>query len=77
MELRQLAAFCEYVVRPMSEDWRTILEKVQELKLPLHPELIRDIVAWCLVTHVLLEVVKWAVYVSITWLVCRTVVQVL
>ena len=77
MELRQLAAFCEYVIRPMSEDWRTILEQIKALNLPITEGLVRDIALWSCVTHICLELVKWAVYISITWLVCRTVVQVL
>ena len=74
---KPIAAFIEYVVRPMSEDWRLIVEKLKELNVPLSPDLIRYVTFWSCITHVFLESLRLLCYVGITWLVCQTVVRVL
>ena len=74
--LKQVAAFMEYVLRPMSDDIKTIISDLKDLDLPLTEDLIRQIVKTCLATHIILELIKWAVYVTVTWMVCQTVIKV-
>ena len=72
-----MAAFVEYVLRPLSEDWRLILEKVKELDLPLTPDLIQRTAMALGLWHVLGEVIRAVCYVAVTWIVCQTVQTIL
>ena len=69
----RMAAFVEMVLRPLSEDWRLIVEKVVELKLPITPDLIKDTAIALGLWHVIGEIIRAACYISITWIVCQTV----
>lgn len=72
----RLAAFVEYVVRPMSEDWRRILEQMVALQVPLTPDLIKWM-AWTLgIWHLLGELIRAFCYLGVTWLICQVIVKV-
>ena len=73
----RMAVFVEYVLRPLSEDWRLILEKVKELDLPLTPDLIQRTAMALGLWHVLGEAIRAVCYVAVTWIVCQTVQTIL
>ena len=77
MDPKQLAAFAEYVVRPLSEDWRKILEELRALQLPITPQEIRRLAVWLGCWHLLVELLRAVTYVTIAVVVCHTVAQVL
>jgi hypothetical protein len=76
MKLERWGAFAEYVLRPLSEDWRIILEKVRELDLPITPDLIQRTAIAIGLWHVIGEIIRAASYVAVTWVICQAVVQV-
>ena len=70
---QRIAAFVEYVLRPLSEDWRLILEQLKSMNVGLTPRLIKQT---CLVLgcwHLIGELVRAASYIAVTWLICQTV----
>lgn len=75
-KLKQAAAFVEYVLRHMSEDIKEIISELKALGFPISEEIVKYVVRKCLVTHIVLEIIKWATYLSITWMVCKTVIRV-
>ena len=77
MDATRLAAFVEYTLRPMAEDWRQILDRVKELGLPLDAATLRSVAKTVGLWHVVGEVIRAGSYVIIVWLVCQTVARVL
>ena len=71
--LDRVAVFTEYVVRPMSEDWRLILEKIQELHLPITPDLIQRTAVALGLWHVIGEIIRAVSYIAVTLIICQTV----
>ena len=74
--LTRLAAFVEYTLRPLSEDWRMILDRIHELDLPITPQLIERTAMALGLWHVVGEVIRAFSYITITWIiasVCRAV----
>ena len=69
----RVAAFIEYVVRPLSEDWRLIIEKVKELDFPITPQLIQNTAMALGLWHLAGEVIRAISYLGITWIICQTV----
>lgn len=76
-EPEKWGAFVEYVVRPMTEDWRLILDRMVELKLVPTQENLKAIGKQIAMAHVVSECVRAAVAITIAWLVCRAAVAVL
>lgn len=73
MDETRLAAFVEYVLRPLSEDWRLILEQLKSLNIGLTQETIRKTCIALGCYHLLGEVIRAMCYIVITWIVCQTV----
>ena len=77
MTPERIGAFVEYVLRPLSEDWRLILERLRELNLPLSDGVLRDTAKAIVTTHLVHELIRAATYIIITGLVCHAVIRVL
>ena len=77
MDAKAIAAFIEYCCRPLLEDVRLILEKLEELKLPIERQDIERAVKSLIVLHLVGEILRAITYISIGWLVCATVRSVL
>jgi hypothetical protein len=76
MNEQRIAAFVEYVLRPLSEDWRVILEQVKSLDIGLTQETIK-VTAFALgLWHLGGEIIRAVSYILITWLICQAVVQI-
>ena len=73
----KIQAFLEYVIRPLTDDIRQILEKLKELNLPISEKLITDTLNSLIYTHITTEIIRWITYVTITSIVCYTVVVLL
>ena len=69
----RLAAFVEYVLRPLSEDWRLILDRLEALHLGPTQETIRRLTVWLALWHLCGELIRAISYVTIVWIVCHTV----
>lgn len=70
------AAFCEYVLRPMTNDLREILEQLSQLNIGISQATIRRTVFVLGCWHMVGEVIRGASYVAVTWIICQAVVQV-
>lgn len=77
MNLERIGAFVEYVVRPLSEDWRQILEQLRSLNIGITQQTIKEMTVALGVWHLAGEVIRAVSYVVIVWLVCRVVQSVL
>lgn len=77
MDETRIAAFVEFVLRPMAEDWRLILDRIKDLGLPLDAATLRSVATTVGRWHVIGEVIRAVSYVGIVWLVCTTVRAVL
>ena len=76
LDIARVSAFVEYVVRPLSEDWRLILEQVKSLNIGLTQETIKETCFALGLWHLVGEVIRAVCYITITWIVCQTIVQV-
>ena len=76
MDEARIAAFTEYVLRPLSEDWRLILEQVKSLNIGLTQETIKETCFALGLWHLAGEVIRAACYITVTLIVCQTIVQV-
>lgn len=65
MDIKQIGAFVEYVVRPLSDDWRQILEKMQELKLPITEKAIKQVCIALGFFNLIKEIIRSITYVVI------------
>ena len=74
-DLTRVAAFIEYVVRPMSEDWRIILEKAKELNVPITEQLMLKLSVGLGFWHLLGETLRAITYILITWIICQTLIS--
>ena len=73
MNEQRIAAFVEYVLRPLSEDWRIILEQVKALDFPITSGLIQQTAMALGLWHLFGEVIRAISYVAVTWIICQTV----
>ena len=73
LSLDQIAAFTEYVARPMTEDIRLILDRVKELNLPITEEMVKKTAIAIGIWHIIGELIRAVTYVAITWIICQTV----
>lgn len=77
MSPEKLGAFIEYVCRPLLEDIRVIIEKVEELRLPIDGEVLEMIAKKMIAIHLLTEVIKGITAVSIGYMVCQAAIRIL
>lgn len=75
--LRQAAAFVEYVARPLTEDWRIILEELRQLNIGLTQQMMKDVTVALGLYHLLTEIVRGLTYIAVTWIICQIVKDVL
>lgn len=71
----RMAAFVEYVLRPLSEDWRIILEKVKELNVPITEQIIQQTVRGLGIWHVIGESIRAISFILMTWIICQTLLM--
>ena len=71
----RIGAFVEYIVRPLVEDIRLILEKAKELNLPISEGLVKRVGAGLAISHLIGEVIRAVCYITITWIICQTTLQ--
>ena len=70
MEVERIGAFVEYVCRPMVADLREILAKAEGVISKDDAKLILTSMAlW----HVVGEIIRAFTYITITWIICRTI----
>lgn len=72
MNEQRLAAFVEYVLRPLSEDWRLILDQVKSLNIGLTQRTIKDTAFALGLWHLGGECIRAVSYIVVTYLVCHT-----
>lgn len=73
MNETRVAAFVEYVLRPLSEDWRKILEELRSLNIGITQDTVRRVVIALGIWHLLGELIRAACYITIFWMACQTV----
>ena len=76
MTPERIGAFIEYVMRPLTEDVKLILEQVKSLNIGLTQETIKETCFALGLWHLGGEVIRAVCYILITWIVCQTIVQV-
>ena len=69
----RVAAFVEYVARPLVEDIRLILEQLKSLNIGITDALIKDAVLGLGCWHLLGELIRAGTYLGVTWCICQTV----
>lgn len=72
---RRLAAFIEYVVRPLTEDWRRILEELRALNVGITTKDVKTVTGILMVWHLLGEIVRAVCYIGVTWVICQAIVS--
>ena len=72
MNAQRIAAFIEMVLRPLSEDWRLILEQLKSLNIGLTQETIKQTCFALGCWHLLGEIIRACSYVAVTWVNCET-----
>lgn len=77
MNPEKLAAFIDYVCRPMIEDIRKILDRVESLKLPINRQMLESVATRLILIHLLSTLIQAISYVIITGIVCRAATLVL
>ena len=76
-ELTRISAFTEYVLRPLSNDWREILDQLKSLNIGITQETIKDTCFALGLWHLTGEIIRAVTYVIITITICRTIQTVL
>ena len=77
MSLDRVAAFTEYVFRPLTNDIRQILEQLRSLNIGITQETVKEVTFALGLWHLTGEVIRAVSYVVIVWMVCQAVVHVL
>ena len=73
MDETRIAAFTEYVLRPLSDDWRAILDQVKSLNIGLTQNTIKDTCFALGLWHLTGEIIRAVTYVLITLIICHTI----
>ena len=73
----RVAAFAEYVLRPLTDDIRQILEQLRSLNIGITQQTVKEVTMALGLWHLAGEVIRAISYVVIVWLVCRVVQSVL
>ena len=76
MNLERIGAFLEYVMRPMVEDWRAILEQLKSLNIGITQQTVKEVTFALGLWHLAGEVVRAVTYIVVVMLVCNAVVHV-
>ena len=73
MDETRIAAFCEYVLRPLSEDWRLILEQLKSLNIGITQDTIKETCFALGLWHLTGEIIRAITYILITIVICQTI----
>ena len=73
----RLAAFVEYVARPLTDDLKQILEQLNTLGFRYDSEVLLTAARQLILCHIGLEVLRNVVYLLMTSLICWTAWRVL
>ena len=76
MNLERIGAFVEYCLRPMSEDWRQILDQLKSLNIGLTQETVKEVTFALGLWHLTGELVRAITYIVVVGMVCHAVVSV-
>lgn len=71
---QRLAAFIEYVGRPLVEDCRKILEELSTLNIGLTRDMVREMCFALACWHIIGELIRACTYIGVAYLICRTVI---
>ena len=77
MNETRIAAFVEYVLRPLSEDWRIIIEQLKQLNVGITQDTVNRICFALGMWHLAGELIRAFCYIFITWIICQTVVKII
>ena len=77
LNIDRIHAFVEYVLRPLSDDWRKILEEARSLNIGITQQTVKEVTFALGLWHLTGEVIRAVSYVVIVWMVCQAVVHVL
>ena len=72
----RIAAFVEYVIRPLSEDWRLIIQELKSLNIGITQDTLKQVTFALGLWHLMGEIIRACSYIAVTWVICRTVVSV-
>ena len=72
----RVGAFVEYVLRPLSEDWRAILDQLKSLNIGITQQTVKEVTFALGLWHLAGEVVRAVTYIVVVMLVCNAVVHV-
>lgn len=73
MDESRIAAFVEYVLRPLSEDWRLILEQLKSLNIGITQQTVKQTCFALGLWHLVSECIRALCYIIITWIACQTI----
>ena len=73
MNEQRIAAFVEYVLRPLSEDWRVILEQLKSLNIGITQDTVRRTALTLGLWHLIGESIRAISYIMVTWVICQTI----
>ena len=72
----RIAAFVEYVARPLVADIRGIVDEFKTLNVAVSEAMLLKIAIALGLWHITGEVIRALCYVAITWIICGTFIQV-
>ena len=77
VSVERIGAFVEYILRPMTDDIRRILEYLKQLDLPITETTIKRGLLVLIGSHLFVECLRAGTYIVIALIVCRAVIVVL
>ena len=72
----RVGAFVEYVLRPLSEDWRAILDQLKSLNIGITQQTVKEVTFALGLWHLAGELLRAITYIVVVMLVCNAVVHV-
>lgn len=75
MESKQVAAFIEYVARPLMEDAKLILDSVHKLNIPLTEQMLKKAFICLGLLDLIKEIIRSATYIMIAILLGKIAFQ--
>ena len=76
MNPERIGAFLEYVMRPMAEDWRAILDQLKSLNIGITQQTVKEVTFALGLWHLTGELLRAVTYIVVVMLVCNAVVHV-
>lgn len=71
----RVAAFTEYVLRPMTADILQILEQLRSLNIGLTQDTIKQLTLTLGLWHLLGELIRACSYLAVTWIICQSILE--